>query len=106
MIGNPPPTAFEDECFFADFPDRKIRIRRTFSDREFQREFRSLGLHQLARRRVIVARVAPHVAKIYGRELIAIPFLAGIDEEIADRDDILLPILDEMMRDARNGGAR
>lgn len=103
MIGNPPPTAFEDECFFADFPDRKIRIRRTFDDKEFAREFRTLGLHQLARRRVIVARVAPHVAKIYGRELIAVPFLAGIDEEIADRDDILLPILDEIMRDARGG---
>lgn len=99
----PPPTAFEDECFFADWPDRKIRIRRTLDDKEFQREFRTLGLHQQARRRVIVARVAPHVAKIYGRELIAIPFLAGIDEEIADRDDILLPILDEIMRDARGG---
>lgn len=106
MIGNPPPIAFEDECFFADFPDRKIRIRRAFSDKEFEREFRSLGLHSPARRRIIVARVAPHVAKIYKRELIAIPFLAGIDETIEDRDDILLPILDEIMRDARNGGAR
>jgi hypothetical protein len=99
----PPPSVFEDECFFADFPDRKIRIRRPFHDKEFEREFRTLGLHSFARRRVIVARVAPHVAAIHKRELIAIPFLAFADEEIADRDDILLPILDDIMQTARRG---
>lgn len=102
-MANPPPSAFEDECFFADHPDRKIRIRAPFSDKEFDREFRTLGLHSMGRRRVIVARVAPHIAAIHKRELMEIPFLAAADETIEDRDDILLPILDQIMRDARGG---
>ena len=102
MRGPPSPT-FEDEAFFADFPDRKIHIRRPTSHMEFYSEFNSLGPHQYERRRVIVARVSPDVAKRFRRELMLIPFLSFADETIEDRDDILLPILDGIMADARGG---
>ena len=99
MIG-PPPPSFDDETFFVDFPDRKIHIRRPTSPMEFYSEFNSLGPHAYERRRVIVARVAQHVAKRFRRELMLIPFLAFADETIEDRDDILLPILDDIMANA------
>jgi hypothetical protein len=85
---NPPPPVFEDECFFADHPDRKIHIRRPTDPLEFITEFRSLGPHEYDRRRVIIARVAFDVARRFRREFLTIPFLAFADEEIADRDDI------------------
>ena len=97
----PPPVEFEDEAFFADHPDRKTHIRRPTDPLEFLREFRSLGPHEYDRRRIIVARVAPDVARRYRRELLTIPFLAFADETIEDRDDILLPILAEIMAEAR-----
>jgi hypothetical protein len=100
---NPAPPEFEDEAFFADHPDRKIRIRRPTDALEFVTEFRSLGAHDYDRRRIIVARVSPDVARRYRREIIAIPFLAFADEDIADRDDILLPILEDIMQTARGG---
>lgn len=88
-----------DEVFFADHPDRKARMRRPRPG-EFAAEFASLGPHAAHRRRIIVARVEPTVARRYRRALMAIPFLAFADEEIADRDDVLLPILAEIMRGA------
>jgi hypothetical protein len=99
----PPPVELEDEAFFADYPDRKAHIRRPTDPLEFLREFRSLGPHEYNRRRVIVARVAPDVARRYQRELLTIPFLAFADETIEDRDDVLLPILDDIMKEARGG---
>jgi hypothetical protein len=87
--------------FFAAHPDRKTHIRKPADPLEFLAEFRSLGPHDFDRRRIIYARVAPHVAARFNRELMAIPFLAFADETIEDRDDILLPILDEIMREAR-----
>lgn len=90
-----------DEAFFVDHPDRKARIRLPKDETELRREFRSLGPHQYARRRILVARVEPVIALRYGQKLMEIPFLAFADETIEDRDDVLLPILDEIMRNAR-----
>lgn len=89
-----------DEAFFAEHPDRKARIRLPTSDQEFRKEFQSLGPHQYDRRRVIVAVLARSIARRYNRKVMEIPFLAFADEEIADRDEIVLPILREIMQDA------
>lgn len=95
-----------DEAFFADHPDRQVRIRKPVSKHEFSSEFRTLGPHRYDRRRVLVARVNPVIAGMYGVRLMPIPFLAFADEEIADRDDILLPILDGIMWEVRATGGR
>lgn len=87
-----------DEVFFKQHPDRRARIRKPMHEREYEAEFRTLGDHQYDRRRLIVVRVQPR--GFPGAPLLPIPFLLFADEEVADRDDILLPIVDELMRDA------
>lgn len=110
------PTAIEtgDEAFFSDHPDRKYRIRLPRDEREYQNEFRSLGPHQVERRRIIVARVPPNMVRFTAdiggvgpmfrplRELklMPIPFLAFADETIEDRDDVLGPIFKGIMENA------
>lgn len=95
----------EDEVFFEEHPDRKIRIRlpragKNSQETESEREFRTLGPHARNRRRIIVARVPPMQAHMLGAPFMKIPFLAFADEEIADTDATLLPIFDEIMHDA------
>ncbi len=90
----------EDEAFFADHPDRMLRIRLP-RQREFDSEFRSLGPHQEHRRRVIVARAFGPLARLYGVKLMPIPFLLFADETVEDRDDILRSIFDGIMQQAR-----
>lgn len=63
-------------------------------------EFRSLGPHDVDRRRILVRRM-PADHPTHPNHLLKIPFLAFADEEIADRDDILLPIIHQIMLDAR-----
>lgn len=87
-----------DEVFFAEHRDRKARIRKPLHEREFEVEFRSLGDHELDRRRVIVVKVKPK--GVPGQPLLPIPFLAFGDETIADNDATLLPIIDGIMQDA------
>jgi hypothetical protein len=104
-----------DGFWFAEHRDRKIRIRvpgkgRAPDKTEMEEEFRSLGSHERSRRRIIVARVNPVSAAQFGRpwmKFMKIPFLLFADETVEDRDDVLLPILDEIMRnEARNYGLR
>jgi hypothetical protein len=90
-----------DEQFFDQHRDRRARIRKPLHEREYNAEFLSLGDHDYRRRRIIVVRVAPR--GVPGRPLIPIPFILFADEEVADRDDVLLPIVDEMMQDAAEG---
>ena len=94
-----PEVQSEDEAFFADHQDRMFRIRLPHG-LEYLAEFRSLGPHDESRRRIIVSRVPQPQAKMFGVELMPIPFLAFADEEIADRDDILGPIFRDIMKNA------
>lgn len=103
MSGLPPmPTAakWADRAFFKQHNDRRLRIRAPI-DTEYQREFRGFGPHPENRRRVIVARIAAGMAKRHNIDFMRIPFLLFADETVEDRDDILAPILDEIMRDAK-----
>lgn len=106
-----------DEEFFRTFPDRCARIRKPdlVLDKDQQRavryldecelEFRSLGPHDKDRRRVIVWRVPAGNPHYDPRQIkvLKIPFLLFADETVEDRDDIILPILDGIMQQARNG---
>ena len=105
-----------DEEFFATHPDRQARIRlptktlvidkqraARYED-EFRGEFWSLGAHDKDRRRVLVWRVPPGNPWYdpQKRKLLPIPFLVFAEETIEDRDDVLLPILDDVMNNTRN----
>ena len=105
-----------DEEFFATFPDRRARIRKpgntltidrqraTRYDPECDREFRALGPHNKDRRRVVLWRVPednPHFNPAKP-PILKIAFLLFSDETVEDRDDVLLPIIHEIMLNARN----
>ena len=69
---------------------------------ECELEFRSLGGHDKNRRRLIRGRV-PADNPFYDPDrpqLLKIPFLAFADETIEDTDEILLPILHDIMKRA------
>jgi len=105
-----------DEQFFTVHADRQCRIRKpgtvlikdekrraTYYGDEMFAEFMSLGPHKKDRRRVIVYRVPkdnPHFDP-QKPKLLAIPFLLFSDETLEDRDDVLLPVLDGIMQQAR-----
>lgn len=88
----------QDVLFFFAHPDRQAHIRSPFGD-EMKGEFWSLGEHERNRRKVIIYRVPAD--NIYydpkKPQLLKIPMLAFSDETIEDRDDILLPIIHDMM---------
>ena len=86
-----------DQLFFDAHHDRKARIRRPLPD-EAEEDFRAMGYHDPARRRMLVWRVPPD-GPVPGR-IIPIPFLIGFDETIEDDDAILLPMLADFMKDA------
>jgi len=110
-----------DAAFFADHPDRQARIRLPGRGPAINRqravriqdecagEFWSLGAHDKNRRRIIVYRVSKDNPRFDPKapQLLKIPFLAFADEEIADRDDVLLPIIHEIMLEgAKKHGVR
>jgi hypothetical protein len=91
---------FEGETdlqFFAMHPDRTARIRepRLF---EAVSEFDALGPHDRDRRRMIIVKVpdGPHKGM-----LMPIPFLLFADETVENTDKVLLPIVREIMENAR-----
>jgi len=107
----------EDVRFFFQRPDRKSHIRLPKMAQEvvideqrsaayvgeMEREFRTLGPHKRERRRIILWRV-PEDNPFYDPRkpaILKIPFLSFGDETIEDRDDILLPILHEIMTGAK-----
>lgn len=97
-----------DAQFFLEHPDRQARIRlpgrQAHRDKqravvflsEEELPFRSLGPHDSKRRRIICYRL-PASHPSHPNHIMKIPFLAFADEEIADRDDVLLPIVHEIM---------
>jgi len=104
-----------DEEFFTVFPDRQYRIRKparilvkdkqraTYYGDECLGEFLSLGPHDKNRRRIIVWRLPegnPHFDPMR-QKLMVVPMLAFADEEIADNDAVLGPILHGIMEHAR-----
>ncbi len=105
----------EDVRFFFQHPDRKAHIRTpkmeiavdrqraaSYAD-EMEREFRTLGPHKKDRRRIILWRI-PEDNPFYDPKkpgILKIPMLAFSDETIEDRDDIILPILQEIMMAAK-----
>jgi hypothetical protein len=104
-----------DEEFFTTHKDRQSRIRlpskiltktkqraMTYQE-ECELEFLQLGPHNRNRRRILVWRV-PSDSPWFNPSkppLLKIPFLLFADETVEDRDDVLLPMLHEIMMDAR-----
>jgi len=88
-----------DRIWFKEREGRKLRIRLPVGD-EYHREFLSFGMHDADRRRVIVGRVPAGMAKRYNVDFMRIPFLLFADETVEDTDEVLKPILDELMRRA------
>ena len=107
-----------DAQFFRDHPDRQAHIRLPVKTLETDRqratryvdecagEFWSLGAHNKDRRRILLWRVPPTNPHYdpKKRPLLKVPFLLFSDETVEDRDDILIPILHQIMMDAKNGG--
>lgn len=100
-----------DARFFQQHPDRQARIREPmfgphingqraikYQD-ESEELFRSLGPHPKHRRRILVWRT-PADHPTHPNRLLQIPFLLNGDETVEDRDDILLPIIRELMLNA------
>ena len=97
-----------DAQFFAQHPDRMVRIRlpgkAAYRDQqravryldESEIEFRHLGPHDPRRRRIIAFRT-PANHPTHPNTILKVPFLAFADETVEDRDDVLLPILAEIM---------
>ena len=106
------PVTDVDAQFFAAHPGRRARIRlpggpSPYTDKqravrylsESEMEFRSLGPHDKSRRRIIAYRLpADHPQA--PNHVLKIPFLAFADETIEDNDATLLPIVDQIMKDA------
>jgi hypothetical protein len=70
-------------------------------------EFQSLGPHDKDRRRIIAVRSDHRGAQMKYQEkntILKIPFLLFSDETVEDRDDILLPIVYEIMAGAAEQG--
>jgi hypothetical protein len=100
----------QDAQFFSDHPDRRARIRlpekAVAINRqraagvvdEMEAEFRALGDHNRDRRRVLVWRV-PEGNPFYDPALLKIPFLLFADETVEDTDEVLLPLVHQIMMD-------
>lgn len=94
-----------DEQWMADHPDRKAHIRNA-EPHELNGEFWSLGPHETARRRILLWRVPDYHPMHRRYPFLRIPMLAFADETIVDEDQVLLPMIDEIMRNAAKGGPR
>ena len=106
-----------DAQWFKDNKDRQTHIREPIKTLEIDQksrqsryvsecegEFWSLGEHEKNRRRILLWKVPPG-NPFYNTarpQIMKIPFLAFADETIEDRDDILLPILHQIMVNAKD----
>lgn len=91
-----------DASFFKDHPDRRSHIRNAY-DGESHGEFWTLGPHEKNRRRILLWRVPennPHYDP-KKQPILKIPFLAYADETIEDDDLVLLPLIHQIMVDAK-----
>lgn len=100
----------QDAQWFTDHPDRQSHIRPPVKTLHIDKqratryldecevEFQSLGEHKKDRRRILLYRIGvpPQDGKL---PILKIPFLLFADETVEDRDDILLPIIHELMKE-------
>lgn len=101
-----------DANWFQDHKDRQAHIRNPIrileSDKknhvvryttECEAEFHTLGWHPKDRRRILLWKVPVDNVFYDARnpQILKIPFLLNSDETVEDRDDILLPIIHEIM---------
>ena len=107
----------EDGQWFTDHPDRAAHIREPRKTIEIEQrthltqvmsecdaEFKSLGNHKTERRRILLWKV-PKDNVYYDPnkpQILKIPFLLFSDETVEDRDDILLPLIHEIMLSKAN----
>lgn len=105
-----------DEEFFATHKDRQARIRKPIMmltktkqrsmvyAEECELEFLQLGHHAKNRRVILIWRVPADNPWYDPRKppLLKIPMLLFADETVEDRDDILLPIIHELMTQKRD----
>lgn len=92
-----------DRMFFEQHRDRQARIRLPHAG-ECDGEFWSLGEHNRARRRIILWKVPednPFQQRMK-QPILKIPFLAYADETIEDTDDVLMPVIHEIMLQAKD----
>ena len=85
-----------DATFFQLHSDRCFHIRNAHMT-EHQGEFWSLGEHKRDRRRIILCRVDAEMKPLPDNKVLKIPFLAFADESIEDTDDVLFPIVRDIM---------
>ena len=110
-------TEASDEAFFIAHPERQAHIREPgrvlHKDKqravrylsECELEFRSLGKHDKASRRLLLWKV-PSNNPMYDSknpQILKIPMLAEPGEVIEDTDEVLLPIIHEIMENAARG---
>lgn len=88
-----------DGVFFKEHSDRRFHIRNAYKD-ESKGEFWTLGPHEEKRRRILLTRVDFEMKPLPGNKVLKIPFLAYADESIEDTDDVLFPIVRDVMLDA------
>lgn len=88
-----------DRVFFREHPERRFHIRPPFGD-EYRQEFRQFWMHDEDRRRIIVFKIAAGLAKRHMVDYGRVAFLAFADETIEDTDEVVGPILAEIMGEA------
>ena len=94
-----------DRHFFAANAERQAHIRLPYKG-EAEGEFWSLGEHNRTQRRILLWRIPkdnPHYEAAQ-QGILKIPFLAYEDEEIADTDEVLVPLIHEIMTAQVPGG--
>lgn len=87
-----------DKRFFAQHSDRYCHIRKPYAG-ECDAEFLTLGYHEKDRRRIILWRM-PSDNRYYNPDrpqISKIPFLLFADETVEDTDEVLRPIVHELM---------
>lgn len=86
-----------DRNFFVRHRDRLTHIRKPYAG-EHEDEFQTLGYHERSRRRILLTRADFERKPLPGNKVLKMPFLLFADESVEDRDDILLPIIENLMR--------
>lgn len=87
------PGMSDDVRWFVTHGERLTRIRTPWPG-EMAQAFEVLGMHDRARRRILTWK-APNNGVLF-----RVPFVAHADETIENEDEVLIPILDQMMAEA------
>lgn len=90
-----------DMLFFQYHRDRKAHIRQSY-DGECEAEFQTLGFHKRGRRRILLLRTDFEGKPFPDNKVMKLPMLSFGDETIEDTDEVLLPIIRDIMYDAKD----